>query len=112
MNCSMSSMPSPGTSLISRIDARPHRWLPASLGDSRISQVVPFRPASEELDPDWAEVAAIAEEWRDRARAARAAGLASALMWHLGSGWASIVDVRQPREKVFDIDGLHLDVFL
>ena len=94
------------------IDAEPHPWLPASLGDSRISQVVPFRPASEELDADWSNVAARAEEWRERWRAARAQGVTSALTWHLGSGWASIVDLRQPREKVYEIDRLHLDVFL
>ncbi len=94
------------------LDAQPHPWLPASLGDSRISQVVPFRPISEELDPDWAAVAAVVEEWQERSRAARAAGLPSPLVWHLGSGWATIIDMRQSREKVFDIDGLHLDVFL
>jgi ribosomal peptide maturation radical SAM protein 1 len=94
------------------LDAGPHEWLPACLGDSRVSQVVPFEPISGELGADWEEVAATVEEWRERWRAAQAAGLPSPLVWHYGSDWGAIVDMREPRAKVFDIDGLLFEVFL
>jgi ribosomal peptide maturation radical SAM protein 1 len=97
---------------VSSLDEHSHPWLPTSLGDSRVSQVVPFRPASDNLDSDWKAVATVVEEWLGRSRAAQSAGLPSPLVWHLGSGWASIIDMRESREKVFEIEGLHLDVFL
>lgn len=93
------------------VDAQPHPWLPSWLADSRVSQVVPFRPASEALTRDWDSLGALAEQWQERWRAARQSGVASPLTWQLGRGWAAIVDLRQLREQVYEIEGAQLEVF-
>jgi hypothetical protein len=94
------------------LDAERHDWLPMSLGDSRISQVVPFRPIYDDLGPEWEKVADLVGEWRERWTISHAAGLPSPLVWSKGADWASIIDMRQQQERVFEIDGTLLDVFL
>jgi hypothetical protein len=93
------------------LDAQPHPWLPEWLADSRVSQVVPFHPLSDAFTRDWDSVGALAEQWQERWRAARQSGVASPLTWQHGAGWAAIVDLRQPREQIYEIEGAHLDVF-
>jgi ribosomal peptide maturation radical SAM protein 1 len=93
------------------LDAKPHPWLPGWLADGHVSQVVPFRPVSDALTANWDSVGALVEQWQDRWHAARKSGVASPLTWQLGVGWAAIVDLRQQREQVYEIEDALFDVF-
>ena len=93
------------------LDSERHAWLARSLGDSRISQVVPMPPLDEDLERAWQEVEHVVQRWRECWRDARAAGLPAPLTWKDGGRWATIVDARQRPARVYTIEGVLYDVF-
>jgi ribosomal peptide maturation radical SAM protein 1 len=94
------------------LDAELPGWLARSLGDSRISQVVPFRSADPEADAAWQRVKAQVGRWQERWRTALSSGLASPLIWRDGSGWASVTDAREEVAHIYLLEGILYEVFL
>lgn len=92
------------------LDTGPHPWLPTALGDSRISQVVPF-DRNGLAETEWQTVEAASHLWRQVwGRAHTNAGRAP-LTWEDGGGWATIVDLRDGAAEIFTLDGFLYDVF-
>ena len=94
------------------LDAEGHEWLARALGDSRISQVVPFRAVDPDAEAAWNRVRAQARRWRERWNAVRAGTLAAPLTWQQGSGWATVVDARTEVMHIYRLEGVLHDVFL
>lgn len=93
------------------LDGERPEWIPASLGDGRISQVVPFRPAGPDVEAAWRRVEARVEAWRRRWRSARESRVASPLVWRDGGGWAMVIDQRGDEPKICTLEGVTHDVF-
>lgn len=93
------------------LDAERPDWLPASLGDSRVTQVVPFRPLDGETEEAWRGLERRVEEWRARWKAARAARVDSPLSWRDGGGWACVTDTRGEEPRIYVLEGLLYEAF-
>jgi ribosomal peptide maturation radical SAM protein 1 len=87
-------------------------WLPHSLGDSRISQVVPFTFIGTDAEDAWSRIESQVERWHERWRSAKSASVESPLSWRDGGGWASIVDMRGDVAKIYHLEGILYDVFM
>jgi ribosomal peptide maturation radical SAM protein 1 len=94
------------------LDAERPPWLAQCLGDSRISQVVPFVATDSDADVRWSTVKELVAEWERAWDNARAAQLPSPLAWRDGGGWASIIDLRQETGKTYVLDDVLYDVFI
>jgi ribosomal peptide maturation radical SAM protein 1 len=92
------------------LDSEGHDWLPAALGDSKISQVVTFSTA-EDTESAWAALEQAVHEWRERWRVAHTAGIAAPLVWRGGSGWATVTDMRTETTRIYELEGTLLQVF-
>ena len=94
------------------LDSDRHSWLARSLGDSRISQVVPFRSQDTEIERAWSRVEDQVKRWLERWTSAHSAGLTAPLVWRDGGGWASVVDAREETVRIYLLEGVLYDVFL
>jgi hypothetical protein len=97
---------------VESLDAVAPPWLARCLGDSHISQVVPFATATSETDDQWLAIKPLVDQWERAWGHARATQLSAPLTWRNGDGWASVVDVRQDPGAVYLLDGVLYDVFL
>jgi ribosomal peptide maturation radical SAM protein 1 len=95
-----------------RLDSTRPSWLPRSLGDSRISQAVPFESADEEVEAAWSRVERQIERWRERWRLATSNRMESPLTWRDGGGWASVIDAREDVARIYLLEGILYEVFL
>lgn len=93
------------------LDAERPVWLPESLGDSRVTQVVPFRPLDRETEEAWRALERRVEEWRARWKAARDARVDSPLSWRDGGGWACVTDLRGEEPRIYVLEGLLYEAF-
>lgn len=94
------------------LDATRPNWLARSLGDSRISQSVPFELKDEEVEAAWSRVERQIERWHEHWRLAKSARMESPLTWRDGGSWASVVDARADVARVYLLEGILYEVFL
>lgn len=94
------------------LDAERPQWLPNSLGDSRISQVVPYSSRDDDVEGAWSQVEAQIKRWHARWRIVKSARIESPLIWRDGGGWASIVDARDDVAKIYLLEDILYEVFL
>ena len=94
------------------IDREAPPWLARALGDSRISQVVPFGAQHADAEAAWRRVEAQVTVWRERWQAARSNGIGCPLEWRDGGSWASVTDTREEVAHIYLLDGVLYDVFV
>ena len=94
------------------LDAERPTWLAFSLGDSRISQVVPFCATDAEADDAWSRVKQQVTRWQERWQVAQSARLSSPLIWRNGGRWASVIDAREDVARIYLLEHILYDVFL
>lgn len=87
-------------------------WLAQSLGDSRITQVVPFTSVDPTAKEAWERVATQVAQWQERSCAAKLNGINSLLTWRDGDGWASVLDARNSVAHIYTLEGALYDVFV